>query len=100
MTAIHGWNVSVSSSWKLLTSTTWITSGAERSTWALKAGPMFPPTIAGTPAASSMRPVNVVVVDLPFVPVTATSRPRSHRDASSTSPMMGTPAARAASITG
>jgi len=30
-----------------------------------------------------MRPINVVVVDFPFVPVIAITRPRRHRDASS-----------------
>ena len=47
-----------------------------------------------------MRPVNVVVVDFPFVPVIATMRPVSQRDASSISPMTGTPASRAAAICG
>ena len=56
---------------------------------------MFPPTSTRWPAASSMRPVSVVVVDFPFVPVIATILPRSHRDASSSSPMTGTPARRA-----
>ena len=36
-----------------------------------------------------MRPVSVVVVDLPLVPVIATMRPVSHREASSISPMIG-----------
>src|SRR5580765_3382468 len=45
-----------------------------------------------------MRAVSVVVVDLPFVPVIAITRPVSHREASSTSPMTGTPALRAAVI--
>src|SRR4051812_42078628 len=61
---------------------------------------MFPPTITLNPACSSIRPVSVVVVDLPLVPVIAMIRPASHRDASSTSPITGTPAARAAAITG
>ena len=52
------------------------------------------------PPASSIRPVSVVVVDLPLVPVIATIRPDSHRDASSSSPMIVAPAARAASIAG
>ena len=52
------------------------------------------------PPASSIRPVSVVVVDFPFVPVMATMRPRSQRDASSSSPMTGTPARRAASTAG
>ncbi len=61
---------------------------------------MLPPVTARMPEASSMRPVSVVVVDFPFVPVIATTRPFSHRDASSTSPMTGTPARRAAATNG
>ena len=53
--------------------------------------PMLPPTSTRCPPASSIRPVSVVVVDLPFVPVIATTRPRSQRDASSSSPITGTP---------
>ena len=49
------------------------------------------------PRASSIRPVSAVVVDFPFVPVIAITRPFSHRDASSTSPITGMPRARAAS---
>jgi hypothetical protein len=47
-----------------------------------------------------MRPVSAVVVDFPFVPVIAITRPCSHRDASSISPTTGTPRARAAAIAG
>ena len=61
---------------------------------------MFPPASARRPPAASMRPMSVVVVDLPFVPVTAMIRPDSQRDASSTSPMTGTPRERAAAIAG
>src|SRR5262252_41088 len=61
---------------------------------------MFPPTVTLNPDASRIRPVNSVVVDFPFVPVIATMRPRSHRDASSSSPMTGTPAFRAFATTG
>ena len=53
---------------------------------------MLPPTVTLNPAASSIRPVSAVVVDLPFVPVIAITRPCSQRDASSISPMTGTPA--------
>ena len=56
---------------------------------------MLPPTVTLKPAASRIRPVSAVVVDLPFVPVMAITRPRSQRDASSISPMTGTPRARA-----
>ena len=61
---------------------------------------MLPPTSTRRPPASSIRPVSVVVVDLPFVPVIATIRPAQparrelqladHRDAG----------CRAASISG
>ena len=56
---------------------------------------MLPPTSTRLPSAAIIRPSSVVVVDFPFVPVTAITRPRSHRDASSTSPMTSTPRARA-----
>jgi hypothetical protein len=39
----------------------------------------------------SIRPASVAVVDFPLVPVIATIRPFSHRDASSISPITGTP---------
>ena len=45
------------------------------STWALSGTPMLPPTSTRLPAASSIRPTSVVVVDLPLVPVIATTRP-------------------------
>ena len=72
----------------------------ESSTCALNGTPMFPPTRTRNPDCSSIRPVSVVVVDLPFVPVTAMTRPRSQRDASSSSPITGIPASRAAINTG
>ena len=68
---------------------TWIVSSVESSTCALSARPMFPPTSTRWPPASSIRPVSVVVVDLPFVPVIATTLPRSQREASSSSPITG-----------
>ena len=52
---------------------------------------MFPPTVTANPAAWSIFPVNAVVVDFPFVPVMAITRPFSQRYASSTSPITGTP---------
>ena len=69
-------------------------------TCALSGAPMLPPTVTLKPAASSIRPVSAVVVDLPFVPVIAMTRPCSQRDASSTSPITGTPRARAAATAG
>ena len=47
-----------------------------------------------------MSPTSVVVVDLPLVPVIAISVPDTKRDASSISPVIGTPAARAAASSG
>jgi hypothetical protein len=70
--------------------------GVEASTCALSGTPMLPPTSTRSPEASSIRPTSVVVVDLPLVPVMAMTLPASHREASSSSPMTGTPAARAA----
>src|ERR1044071_9254399 len=58
---------------------------------------MLPPTSPFCPAASSIRPINVVVVDFPFVPVIAMRRPVIQRDANSSSPIVSTPFARAAS---
>ena len=68
-------------------------SGVDAATCALSGAPMLPPTVTLNPAASSIRPVSAVVVDFPFVPVIAMTRPRSQREASSTSPMTGTPRA-------
>src|SRR5215216_5828086 len=61
---------------------------------------MLPPTSTSFPAAPSMRPINVVVVDLPLVPVMATIGPFSQREASSSSPIVSTPLPRASSNTG
>src|SRR5436309_3541474 len=71
-------------------------SGVEPATCALRGDPMLPPTATLWPAASSIFPVNAVVVDFPLVPVIAITRPRSHHDASSSSPTIGTPRSRAA----
>ena len=70
-------------------------SGVDSDTCALSGAPMLPPTVTLNPAASSICPVNAVVVDFPFVPVIATTRPCSHLEASSSSPMIGTPRSRA-----
>ncbi len=65
--------------------------------------PMLPTAAVRRPAARSIEASMSVVVVLPFVPVTtsqgAASGPRS-RQASSSSPHTGTPASRAATITG
>src|ERR1051325_1339656 len=75
-------------------------SEVDCSTCALSGVPMLPPTITFRPAASSIRPMSVVVVDLPFVPVIAMTRPVSLRHANSSSPIVSTPFARAVSNTG
>ncbi|MNJ22857.1 hypothetical protein D3C77_172320 [compost metagenome] len=66
--------------------------------------PMLPPMWTLKPACFSTQPIRAVVVDLPLVPVTATTRGRcpcgraaSARANSSTSPRIGTPAAWARS---
>ena len=69
-------------------------------TCALRGTPMLPPTSTRLPAAVSMRPTSVVVVDFPFVPVMATTGPLTHRHASSSSPTISIPRERAASKTG
>jgi len=56
---------------------------------------MLPPTMAFLPPAVNILPVSVVVVDFPLVPVIATIRPLSQRDANSISPITGTPDRRA-----
>src|SRR5687767_6603853 len=61
---------------------------------------MLPPTSTSVPAAASIRPTSVVVVDFPFVPVIAITGPFSQRHASSSSPIVSTPARRASSNTG
>src|SRR5678815_4135408 len=61
---------------------------------------MFPPTSTPRPDSLNIRPSNVVVVDFPFVPVIATIGPFTHREASSSSPMISAPCCRAASNTG
>ena len=61
---------------------------------------MLPPTRASKPASRSIAPRAAVVVDLPFVPVTAATRPSRWRKASSISAITGTPAARAAASSG
>src|SRR5688572_30573985 len=60
---------------------------------------MFPPTSTSRPAACSIRPITVVVVDFPLVPVTAMTGPFTQRHASSSSPIISTPRARAPSNT-
>ena len=54
---------------------------------------MLPPTYVVLPAARKIAPISAVVVDLPFVPVSATIGALQMRYATSTSLKTGTPAA-------
>ena len=101
-TATRGWNVSTVSSWKLDTSTTQKppASAAGVPTATASGSPRLPPTKVGRPLARVISPTSVVVVDLPFVPVMATIVAEMKRDASSSSPVISTPAARAAASSG
>ena len=63
------------SSWKLETSTAKTVFSVEPGTSEVRASPMLPPTRASRPASFSMAPRAAVVVDLPLVPVTATTVP-------------------------
>ena len=62
--------------------------------------PRLPPTNVGRPVARSISPTSVVTVDLPLVPVMATMVAETNCDASSSSPVISTPAARAAASSG
>src|SRR5438105_13086217 len=97
-TATRGWNVPTVSSWKLDTSTTQKppASAAGVSTASASGSPRLPPTNVGRPVALSISPTSVVVVDLPLVPVMATNVLVTTRDASPSSPVIVTPAARTA----
>ncbi len=61
--------------------------------------PTLPATATGSPASRQIAPSSSAVVVLPFVPVTATKRCGSSRQASSSSPSSGSPRSRAATIT-
>src|SRR5579883_1327618 len=63
---------------------------------ALTGVPILPPTCTGTLAVRRMWPMRLVVVVLPFDPVTPMVWPRSSGAASSTSPITSTPRSRAA----
>ena len=61
---------------------------------------MFPATTAVRPDACSIAAINMVTVDFPLVPVTATTGTVARSIPRSTSPRTGTPAAAAAANTG
>jgi hypothetical protein len=84
------------SSWKEESSATTTSAGWPESTYSQRGVPRLPPTKARR-SSEKRAPASAVVVDLPLVPVTATSGvDPMKRAASSTSPQIGTPAARAA----
>src|SRR4051812_33682192 len=58
------------------------------------------PTLPAATDLGTIAPSSSVVVVFPLVPVTATNSFGSSRQASSSSPMTGTPASRAAAMTG
>ena len=61
--------------------------------------PTFPATATGSAAVRQTWPRSSVTVVLPFVPVTATNRFGSRRQASSSSPTTARPSSRARAIT-
>ena len=83
-TATAGRNDSVVSSWNDDTSSTAASSG--RPTSESAGVPTLPAIAARSPAARSISVTSAVVVDFPFVPVTATIGTESAAPASSMSP--------------
>src|SRR6476660_9315030 len=92
-------NVSINSSWKLLSSATVIVLSLVCPTSEISGVPIFPARIVGTPALFKMCAINEVVVVLPFEPVIPIIRPFKKRSASSISLQMVTPSARAKGVT-
>ena len=84
-TAAWGRNVAMWSSWKLDTSSTTTVSASRSSTKSENGTPMLPATTWLRPATSRTCPMSVVVVVLPFEPVTATMGPGQNQDATSIS---------------
>ena len=85
--------------WKLEASTTATSSGPNDPASAVSGSPRFPQARAGMPWMRSASASSVTTVDLPLVPVTATSRSAgspSARYPSSSSPQTGIRARRAA----
>src|SRR5579883_1067684 len=93
-------NSRIVSSWKLESSSTFHPSSRDVATISQTAVPILPPTCEGTPASRRMWPIKLVVVVLPFDPVTPIVRPFRNGAASSTSPITAAPRARAASSGG
>ena len=97
---MSGANASESSAWKLDTSQTMVVASSSCPTSDASGVPTFPASATGSPASRQIAPSSSVVVVLPFVPVTATKRFGSSRQASSSSPSTGMPRSRAAAIDG
>ena len=97
---MSGASASESSAWKLETSHTMVAPGSTSPTRADSGVPTFPASATGSPASRQIAPSSSVVVVFPFVPVTATNRFGSSRQASSSSPSTVMPRSRAAAITG
>ena len=93
---MSGANASESSAWKLDTSQTIVVASSTSPTSDDSGVPTFPASATGRSASRQIAPSSSVVVVLPFVPVTATKRFGSSRQASSSSPSTGSPRSRAA----
>ena len=98
--ATRGWKAAVVSSWKLETSQTTSPSAGNASACAASGVPMLPATRTGRGCSARSAPVSAVVVVLPFVPVIANVSASVARQPSSSSPITGTPRARAAASAG
>ena len=90
----------MSSSWNDEASQTTVVSGEIVPASVDAAVPTLPTTATGSAAVRWTWPIHSVVVVLPLVPVTATNSFETNRQASSSSPMTGTPRALAATIAG
>ena len=99
--ATRGWKVSIVSSWKRRHLGDDEAVGRERRARATASGvPMLPATSTGRGCSASRAPVSAVVVVLPLVPVMAMVSASIARQPSSSSPMIGSPAARAGASCG
>src|ERR1700688_1713751 len=96
----RGLNERIDSSWKELTSATTQSVAVANAVSPIGALPRLPPTCTVLPAAANSAPISAVVVDFPFVPVTATIGALQIRYATSTSLKTGTPAAWTRRTTG
>ena len=104
-TATWGWNRSIASSWNEEISQT-KSRGLFSERKPDSGAPMFPARATGRPARRSISAIQLAVVDLPLVPVTATQRfspvasASAIRQAISISASTGMPSSRARAATG